>query len=357
VSSLRIFRGFLDRMRILPEPYVCAGSLHIDYVANADFNAVALTREAHEFIGVFGGIPVRLLDAFFTLLSSNIVLPQIGNIHVERMPPETLQVRLANLFNGGVNSSEQLPKDSVRRRMAAALSVNALTFLFAHEFAHIARGHLSYLNTELPLQTYTEWSRSSDLHSRNDIIQALEFGADFHAAIAAWHLWSLSIGYAGKLGSILRRHPGLWAFSLGVMFRMLEQFRSIVLTHPLPSTRFASTTLLAAGLTSHLAPESREVVLHSVTTMAKQSVDLWEHLGLGTETFMRHKTQIERDIKRHLKDYSAIETSILLSLQNVRSDSIRERSGYRYTTSHVPTGEEWEARLADDIRTAWKVLS
>ncbi len=354
VLSLQSFRSFLERIRVLPTPYVCSGSLYLDYIANDNFNALAFTRERHEFIGVFAGVPARIFDAFFTLLSSDMVLPEIGNSRVETMPMETLQLRMATLFSGGVNSKEQLPNDPIRRAIAGFLGVNVLSFLFAHELAHIIRGHLAYLEHKMGLQIYSEWGMSSDAGLRNEDMQAIEFGADSHAATAAWTIWSSLIDYAGKDTRILKQHPGLWVFSLGVMFRMFERFGSTALTHPLPGTRFVLTTYLSAGMTSSLVHELRDLVPESFMKMAKHSVDLWEHLGLGTETFMRYPRQIEFDIMRLQKDYAAIETSFLLSFQNNRSDKIRKQAGYRYSTSDLPSGEEWEKVLSDNIGTIWR---
>jgi hypothetical protein len=120
--------------------------IHFDFIDNLGFNAKALRYDGRYFIGVYRGTVATLAVLFDRLLADPEILPFIGDAEAETSDLPLLP-DIGIDFVQSVDSVPTFPRprDPARRAAAQKLAELALDFLTAHEFAHIANGHLDYM--------------------------------------------------------------------------------------------------------------------------------------------------------------------------------------------------------------------
>jgi hypothetical protein len=173
-------RGFLrTASAVLPE----LPPLHFDFIDNWGFNAMAFRSGGRYFIGIHRGAVVTLNVLFDRMLADPAILPFIGDSSKERADDLPL---LPDLGLDAVRSFDSVPlfprpRDPARRATAMKFSELALDFLTAHEFAHVANGHLDYMTENLGISAIDEIgepSRGPEVRERMLANQTMEMDAD-----------------------------------------------------------------------------------------------------------------------------------------------------------------------------------
>jgi hypothetical protein len=212
--------------------------IHFDFVDSWEFNAIAIWRDDRYFIGIHRGAVATLRVLFDRMLADPEILPFIGD-------PKEETTALPLIRDIGVDFVRSVasvptfprPRDPARRVTADKLVELALDFLTAHEFAHIANGHLNYLVKNRGISAIDEAggpsARASSARELALISQTMEMDADATAV-----LMSLSSEW-GKVAGLFPRpgpewdniysRPGLvsaqWGWAVLSLFRLFGEVR------------------------------------------------------------------------------------------------------------------------------------
>lgn len=216
-------RGFLSTAAVkLPH----LPSIHFDIADAWSFNAFAFRCEGRYFIGVNRGLIASLAVVFDRMLGDPEVIPFIGAAEDESttLPLIPTISELVRDFIGALEAVPEFarPRCKARGALAHVLSDLAFDFIIAHEFAHIANGHLDLASTR-DLSITSELLSDSDVENML-VNQTLEMDADATAVVLSlgseWH----------KLGrDDYYRYPGLvcyfWSFAVLSVFRLFGESR------------------------------------------------------------------------------------------------------------------------------------
>ncbi|QDU25416.1 hypothetical protein ETAA8_04840 [Anatilimnocola aggregata] len=154
--------------------------IHFDIFDSWDANAIAFKYGQVYFIGVSRGIVGLLGVMFDRIMGDKSLLDFLGDSSKEResMP----NIPLGPDF---VNSMKEVeifgqPIDPMRHAVAQRMKDLAFDFVFAHEFAHIANGHLDYWSDRYGYSEIQELSESSKIANVNQnwVRQVIELDAD-----------------------------------------------------------------------------------------------------------------------------------------------------------------------------------
>jgi len=225
-----------------------AAEVHCDWVANTSFNALATSLRDHELIGIFAGVPLLIYNHSYCFLSDPETLPNVGN-GARESPEERV---LEGLRKGQLSPLPKGPRDPVRHDAAMHLAWGAVAFVFFHELAHIAWGHLRLLTDYTGSCEYLELP----MHPLSDDVTRLrlllELDADNFAAATLslyWKKWW--DGGSFKALENLGRDTS-WAISLSMLFLVMDSTRSVQpalgqATHPPPLVRLINIATLGAN--------------------------------------------------------------------------------------------------------------
>jgi hypothetical protein len=182
--------------------------IHFDFIDNWHFNACALRSNGRYFIGVNRGTVATLAVLFDRMFADPEVLPFIGDA-AEEVADLPLLPDLGHDFVRSVALVQEFPRprDSWRQSIAHKLMELALDFLIAHEFAHIANGHLDFEVHNRGISAMDEVSRAkwiSETRESKLRNQTMEMDADGTAVL-------LSLGSEwGKVAGIFPRPGPEW---------------------------------------------------------------------------------------------------------------------------------------------------
>ena len=126
--------------------------IHFDFVWNGTINAWAFKEEGKYFIGLTTGTIYLLTLVFARMLSDSRLFPTIGNLKEEAddLPPLRGYIPNAEELYQAGHRSFTMPRNNPRRQFALGLlRRHALLFLVGHEIAHIALGHVDYIESQL----------------------------------------------------------------------------------------------------------------------------------------------------------------------------------------------------------------
>ena len=179
-------KGFMPKKSI---PWV-----HFDFVDNTLLNAMAFRSKGHYFIGVNMGTPLLICDLFYRMLACSEVLTHVGNPEAEIIKPRSYPTLYHDadfieqvVTAEGIQHVFTMPIDPVRRQYADLLSMMALDFLIAHEFAHILDAHLLLCEQATGSLTIFETRWSASEGETPVFQQALEYDADTFAISEGFH--------------------------------------------------------------------------------------------------------------------------------------------------------------------------
>lgn len=239
--------------------------IHFDIINNLSLNACATKSGDYAFVGINIGAYLIMEDMFDKMMASHNVLPNIGDVSKETQERKLLNVIETDkglhfalpdpLFPGKVSH------DPTRRQLAKFYKFIAFQFIALHEFAHIAQGHVGYLQS-LHMPVYSELNPGSkDTMLEFSVNQAMERDADMAATIRAYQIAS----HFMKLDkSTLESFPFYndwetfifhWTFAVYSLFRLFgfkkyDDMEARLSTHPPPSVRMAIISLVVVGLFS-----------------------------------------------------------------------------------------------------------
>jgi len=110
------------------------GPIYCDLLDNPTFNALATTRERHEFITLFMGAVDYIYRICFYLLSDPKILEGIGDSSQESLSADALASIQSGAFRTG---PLWLPKNQTRVMAARDLALLTCYFILLHEAGHI----------------------------------------------------------------------------------------------------------------------------------------------------------------------------------------------------------------------------
>lgn len=223
--------------------------IHFDFVDNYEVNARAFEKHGRYFIGFYRGAVALISVLFDRMLADPQVLPFIGKAQDEAagLPP------LPDLVPEFVRSFTSVPsftppRDPARHMSAELLKAVAFDFLIAHEFAHIANGHLGHVNYYRGLSAVDELGGATDgrdISEGNLVSQTMEMDADATAVrLSLGSEWGKVVGKYARPGpgwDELYDRPGLvslhWAWATLSLFHLFDQVRQAGREHPPPRLR------------------------------------------------------------------------------------------------------------------------
>ena len=203
--------------------------IYFGYFNNSEFNAVAFREDGRYFIGVSRGAAAILAVLFDRMLADPRILP-IWN----RDPPEVDAADLPLIPDLGPDFLHAVasvplfsgPRHPARQAAAGLMKAAAFDFLIAHEFAHIANGHIDYLNSVRGVSAIDEVGDTPESSETALIRQTMEMDAD---GTAVW----ISLGSDWRKVAMAReeyyRYPGIvsliWSYAVSSLCRVFGDNR------------------------------------------------------------------------------------------------------------------------------------
>ena len=253
----------------------CLPEIHFDFIHDGNINAYAFKSEGRYFVGVTTGTLYMLQVVLSRMLAERALFPGYGmpECEVDELPPLKSYVAHAQaMCDAGLKLV--LPRTLARFQCSGYFFFNAFLFLLGHEIAHIARGHVDYLEAEAGSPFVAELT--SGIASTPEIErQTIEMDADMRSIRAM----AASLELTNRNATRFQRPwtsslPDLetliwdWAFAMHTLFRLFGdiQFRTSELTTqaypPLPVRRaIARATSYMAFAVHDPTPSRKEMVL------------------------------------------------------------------------------------------------
>jgi hypothetical protein len=209
--------------------------IHFDLIDNWQFNAFAFKHDGRHFIGLCRGALASLAVLFDRMLADPEVLPFIGDPREEsRDLPLLPDIGLD--FEKSVANVPVFPRpqNAAREVTARRLWELALDFLIAHEFAHIANGHVDYLHSYQGISAIDEVGKSAwaPLTPETKLTsQTMEMDADALAVhISLANEWGRVTGRYPRPGpewDDIYSRPGMvslqWSWAVSTLFRLMGE--------------------------------------------------------------------------------------------------------------------------------------
>lgn len=212
-------------------------AIHFDLVDNYSLNAFATRWEDQYFIGINRGTVAILALVFDRLLADRSVLPYFGQVEREAESLPLMPALGPNFFRSvtGVDFF-QPPRDPSRRAISQRLTEMALDFIVAHEFAHIANGHVDFLHGTYGIGRIEEvCAHASEDPKGNGTLhrKTLEMNADEVATVFTlvneWKRCLHRLPRRGPVWDDIYDHPGmvtmLWSYAIAVLCRIFGDMR------------------------------------------------------------------------------------------------------------------------------------
>ncbi|MEO8405227.1 MAG: hypothetical protein ABI480_11545 [Chitinophagaceae bacterium] len=247
-QSLQTTADYLRRF------YPSLPDVHIDFTASTAINASASLFKGKYFVALNVGTFAAIQDMFTKMLASRDVLVANGNPY-----NETSEKKLLNLLLSPTGLEFPIPpinpptsiNDPDRAYLASFYVTFALNFILIHEFAHIIRGHVGYINYQTRSATFSEIDYNSALTSEMNMsfFQTLEMDADSMALNRSFLIAEENMEWAKNSGKvefpIFRDWETFifhWTFAIYCLFRLfgfenIELAKAKQFKHPPPSIR------------------------------------------------------------------------------------------------------------------------
>ncbi|MBM4053919.1 MAG: hypothetical protein FJ264_04425 [Planctomycetes bacterium] len=326
---LDYYRWLLNAARFADPPYNPTGNLTVDFVDNAEVNATAFVSNQLELIGINWGLVALIYQAFYLLMSSPTVLPNIGDAEVEKAEKRNIDALLQPQSWKLMESL--LPKDGDRVRVAQHLAWNAMAFVFAHEVSHVCRAHLRYLKTTFGIDRHVEYRTVRLSESQARTLQALELDADTAAAETNLILWT-KLCRRGTF-PLLTEVPPLttWSLSLSMFFHVLDMktkpHESALRSHPKPAVRLLQVSYNASDCFGELEfPDAHRCIGEGWGIIGKW----WQQNELSAHSLWELDEHLDRtiDTLNELRSESGELIGVLRQLAEERNHDIRMRKKY-----------------------------
>ncbi len=278
------YRWLISAARFAEPPYNPTGDLIVDFVDNAEVNAVALGFDRKEFIGINWGLVALIYQAFYVFMSRPSVLSTIGKAEVEKAGKKSVDSLLQQ--HSWKLMESLLPADGERLCVAQHLAWNAMAFVFAHEVSHVCRAHLRFLKNVYDLDHHIEYKSVSLSEEQARALQSLELDADTAAAETNMILWT-KLCQRGTYPLLAEISPlTTWSLSLAMLFHVLDMrskpIGSPPRSHPEPAIRLLQVAYEACGgFDKTQFPEGQRRVAEGWGIVSKW----WQQNGLSGDSF------------------------------------------------------------------------
>lgn len=274
-------RGFLkNAAEALPQ----MPSVHFDLIDNYQFNALAFEYRGRYFIGVNRGTIASLAVLFERMLADPEVLRSIGDPKQEKADLPLLPDIGLDFERSFENVPEfDGPQDPMRIATARRLWELALDFLTAHEFAHLANGHVDYLGRYQGISAIDELGKppwTPQIPESRLTSQAMEMDADaFAVHVSLASEWGRVTGIYPRRGpewEWIYDRPGVvslqWSWAVSTLFRLMGDAR-----------------LSNAGAVqgSHPPSRLRAVMVQKATGQVERPEGLQTHSALAGDDFQK----------------------------------------------------------------------
>jgi hypothetical protein len=210
--------------------------IYFDFIDNWEFNAVALKHDGKYFIGVYRGALATLSVLFDRMLGDPRILPFVGKSEDEEadLPNIPAFDALRTDFIQALDAvpAFRRPRNPARQSFARKMVDTAFDFLLAHEFAHIANGHIDFYANR-GISAIDEAAGVAGDMERMLISQTIEMDADDTAVLIS--LGSEWRKIAGKFRSPSPpwadsyRYPGqvslFWSYAVSSLCRIFGDTR------------------------------------------------------------------------------------------------------------------------------------
>jgi|GEM_PF-5671173 len=212
--------------------YVNIPKVHLAYLNNPTLGAVvSKDPESKEyFIGIYYSSVILLREFFSKILCSPKVIPWIGDIEIEKAEktnnPFIINEIVLREFIDAYPDIRVHPNSSSRILLARNLTMIAIAYLVLHEFGHIAKGHLKYVQSlkgdesYLPLFIDSPYERPTGKIPKI-ILHALETDADHFANFHGMTMVGAMFGVHPTEESLMRSIE-LWTFATFSFFRLFS---------------------------------------------------------------------------------------------------------------------------------------
>jgi hypothetical protein len=186
-----------------------------------DINAFAFTEENLNYIGLNAGTLFLIRDSFFSLFSTPVFLPNIGDISNEK---NTIENFKENYFENlkTPNYNRLMPKCETRKRCADYLTDIAIKFIYYHELSHIKFCHTSYQEITFGLKRVYEFAKISKKIDEHFDDRSMEIEADSGGMVFTL-IYLDFLKSNGILDEFKEYHPYLlWIYTIETLFKLLN---------------------------------------------------------------------------------------------------------------------------------------
>lgn len=336
---LEDFRKTLSGTANSSENYYVANNIYIDIIDNSTVNAVAFTAQGHEFIGVNKGALLSIYSTLQALFAHPRFLPHVGDPSRENLSDSGLRDFLQQGTLSRVDPIE--PKCAERQRGAQFLTINACTFLLAHEVGHITKAHLIYLNEEHGLAENYAYPPDDGETNLSNLRHVLEIGADenaVHGSIAIWGPTREPYELPGAGG--LKQDFAAWLAGVASIFVLFDRHakKAAPKSHPDTDVRYYNVVTCACNFTKRKFPEMANRCLEESALVSAHFHEFLSSVGMPTTAFdfaqnedkARRKETIEDLVQRTgqlMEQLESVEDECMEAMAKARNIRLRSNTG------------------------------
>lgn len=191
--------------------------IYFGLVASTQLNAFAFRNEGQYFIGVTVGALVRLRTTIARMLADKNVLTHVGDVSAE---DDVLPTMTSDPVAELDLRSFAVAKDEQRRLFSQHIFSLVTDFITAHEFAHIANGHVALLDADDQQPLITEVRAIPGTLEGCLRSQTLEMDADACAACLGIELLLNCVKTKQRNFNTVRESVFNWTFAVCTFYRM-----------------------------------------------------------------------------------------------------------------------------------------
>ncbi|MGN7876027.1 hypothetical protein ACTJKJ_20910 [Roseateles sp. 22389] len=215
------------------------GLIHLDFIHNQGFNALATRSGDHELIAIFSGALRAIYQFWFFFMCDPLAMTHIGD-----PTNESADTAIAAAIRGGDLQPAMLqhPHDETRYVAAQNLALATCFVLANHEVGHIACCHPHYLQAVSPRRrVYEELPAVPRSNRAQKLRQAMELEADEYAGGVSFQCLHVIKGMLHGVGSLDTGY--VWSAASTALFLMIHKqsgrgIEEASATHPAPVDRW-----------------------------------------------------------------------------------------------------------------------
>ena len=346
-TGLKEVRAFLRQaMSLQWRAYGESGLIHLDYIDNTSFNAVATRTESHELIGIFSGAVHFIYRFWFFFMCDPLAMPAVGDPSKDYPSPTVAaSIRNEDLDINGY----QHPRDETRYGAAQNLALATCLLLVNHEVGHIASCHPHYLEeASQERAVYEELPVASMAADEQLLRRGMELEADEYAGGITFQCLHANKSLMQGVRDLDMGY--VWSAASMALFLLIHKhsgggFYAESPTHPAPFDRWM------LSLEALLKSERCQVFNPDITLIgaaSRQVLEFWFRHGFleGASTVQSQPgdgVAAEPDLRPSLfgENLPAAEARINIALQGIRK--VRDALN-RLGAERAAAGAQWHDR-------------